>query len=59
MEEMRDHDPIWAPDGRSLFYSSGRGGASNIWKVPIDEDTGEILGDPEPETFDEEVEPVS
>jgi serine/threonine protein kinase/Tol biopolymer transport system component len=49
-DDRRDHDPVWSPDGRSLFLSSIRGGASNIWRVAIDEETGETSGEPVPVT---------
>ena len=42
-----DWSPIWSPDGRSLFFSSNRGGTMNLWRVPIDERTGATLGPPE------------
>ncbi len=45
-----DWDPVWSPDGRYLYSSSGRGGAMNLWRLPIDEATGRVLGDPEPLT---------
>ena len=25
--------PVWAPDGRSILYSSARSGSSNLWRV--------------------------
>jgi Tol biopolymer transport system component len=28
--------PAWSPDDRSLYVSSGRGGAINIWRVELD-----------------------
>ncbi len=28
--------PMWAADGKGLFYMSDRGGAENIWQVAID-----------------------
>ena len=28
--------PMWARDGRSLFYMSDRSGAQNIWRKPLD-----------------------
>jgi Tol biopolymer transport system component len=40
-------NPIWSPDGHSLLFSSNRGGAMNLWRVPIDERTGATLGPPE------------
>ncbi len=44
-----DWNPVWAPDGRSLYYLSNRDGAMNLWRVPIDEASGKPLGAPEPE----------
>jgi eukaryotic-like serine/threonine-protein kinase len=26
--------PAWAPDGRSIYFASSRGGTMNIWKIP-------------------------
>lgn len=43
-----DWSPIWAPDGRSLIFSSDRGGTMNIWRLPIDEETGKPTGPPQP-----------
>ncbi len=31
-----DSQPVWAPDGRSLFFLSPRGGSSQVWRLPID-----------------------
>ncbi len=45
-----DFNPVWAPDGRFLYFSSQRGGSVNIWRVPIDEASGKTLGEPEPVT---------
>jgi serine/threonine protein kinase/Tol biopolymer transport system component len=45
-----DWSPAWAPDGRHLYFSSTRGGTMNLWRVPIDEATGRVLGAPEPLT---------
>jgi serine/threonine protein kinase/Tol biopolymer transport system component len=42
--------PAWSPDGRYLFFASDRKGSMNLWRVPIDEDTGKVLGAPEPVT---------
>ncbi len=44
-----DWSPVWAPDGRSLYFLSNRDGAMNLWRVPIDEATGKTLGPAEPE----------
>jgi Tol biopolymer transport system component len=45
-----DWNPVWSPDGGFLYFSSDRGGSFNLWRVPIHEGTGEVLGDPEPIT---------
>ncbi len=42
-----DLNPVWSPDGNYLYFSSNRGGSSNIWRVLIDEDTGVVRGAPE------------
>jgi len=40
-------NPVWAPDGRYLYFVSGRGGPINLWRVPIDETSGRPTGAPE------------
>jgi len=42
-----DWDPVWSPDGRHLYFTSDRGGAMNLWRVPIDESSGKTLGPPQ------------
>jgi Tol biopolymer transport system component len=42
-----DLNPVWSPDGKYLYFSSNRGGSSNIWRVLIDEDTGVVTDAPE------------
>jgi Tol biopolymer transport system component len=44
-----DWNPVWGPDGRTLYFLSNRDGTMNLWKVPINETTGRPLGDPVPE----------
>lgn len=39
--------PIWSPDGKYLYFASDRAGSMNLWRVPIDEQTGKVLGPPE------------
>ena len=46
----RDGDGLWSPDGKYIYFSSLRGGSSNLWRVPIDEETGTALGPPKPVT---------
>lgn len=31
-----DSQPVWAPDGKSLFFLSSRGGSSQVWRLPVD-----------------------
>ncbi|MGH9844169.1 MAG: protein kinase domain-containing protein, partial [Blastocatellia bacterium] len=45
-----DWNPVWSPDGRYLYFASDRGGSMNLWRVPIDEQSGKLLGAPEPVT---------
>ncbi len=45
-----DWNPVWSPDGSFLYFSSDRGGSLNLWRVPMDQSTGEVLGPPEPIT---------
>ena len=36
--------PIWSPDGKYLYFGSDRAGSMNVWRVPIEEQTGKVLG---------------
>ena len=45
-----DWSPSWSPEGDYLYFSSNRGGTMNLWRVPINERTGRVLGEPEPVT---------
>jgi Tol biopolymer transport system component len=45
-----DWNPVWSADGRYLYFSSDRGGPMNLWRVPIDEKSGKVLGSLEPLT---------
>jgi len=42
-----DWNPVWSHDGRRLYFSSDRGGSMNLWRVSIDEKTGQTRGAPE------------
>jgi serine/threonine-protein kinase len=46
----RNWSPAWSPDGQYLYFVSDRGGAMNLWRVRIDEESGRPLADPEPVT---------
>jgi serine/threonine protein kinase len=45
-----DVNPVWAPSGQELYFTSDRGGTMNIWRIRIDERTGRTSGKPEPVT---------
>jgi len=49
-DSFTDWDPVWSPDGRYLYFSSDRGGSMNLWRVPLAEKSGRVLGPPEPVT---------
>lgn len=42
-----DWNPVWAPDGKYLYFVSDRSGGMQIWRVAIDEQTGRALSPPE------------
>jgi Tol biopolymer transport system component len=46
----RDWNPIWSPDGKFVYFASDRGGSMNLWRIAIDETSGEKQGEPEPVT---------
>jgi serine/threonine protein kinase/Tol biopolymer transport system component len=43
-----DWNPVWSPNGEELYFLSDRGGSMNVWRVKIDERTGEVRGEPQP-----------
>ena len=45
-----DWSVTWAPDGQHLYFASDRGGAMNLWRLPIDETSGRARGPAEPVT---------
>ncbi len=49
-DDFFNWNPVWSPDGKYLYFASNRGGSMNLWRRPIDEDTGQPLGEPEPVT---------
>src|SRR6185369_2516784 len=48
-------NPVWSPDGKFFYFASDRRGNMSFWRVEINEETGEVKGDPEavgtPSTF--------
>ena len=47
-DKAQDGSPIWTPDGRAIYYCSNRNGRLSLWRVQIDELTGELQGEAEP-----------
>jgi Tol biopolymer transport system component/predicted Ser/Thr protein kinase len=45
-----DLNPIWSSEGNLRYFSSDRGGSMNVWRIPIDEESGRVQGKPEPVT---------
>jgi eukaryotic-like serine/threonine-protein kinase len=43
-DSANDWSPVWSPDGTFIYFASDRGGSMNLWRVAIDEKTGETLG---------------
>ncbi|HJQ36654.1 MAG TPA: protein kinase [Thermoanaerobaculia bacterium] len=41
-------NPVWAPDGRTLYFGSDADGTLNLWRVAIDDSTGAPRAAPEP-----------
>ena len=39
-----DWSPVWSPDGRFIYFSSNRGGAMNLWRIPVDRSSGSVQG---------------
>ncbi|HXV65297.1 MAG TPA: hypothetical protein VEK15_31670, partial [Vicinamibacteria bacterium] len=46
-DRFYDWSPVWSPDGRSLWFTSDRGGSQNVWRVALDE-SGTTHGVPQP-----------
>ena len=41
-----DDKPRWAPDGKTIYFISGRGGFFNVWGIHFDPSKGEPVGEP-------------
>jgi Tol biopolymer transport system component len=47
-DKALDWNPVWSSDGESLYFGSDRDGTMNLWRIAIDEETGQPGGEPEP-----------
>jgi eukaryotic-like serine/threonine-protein kinase len=45
-----DWNPCWAADGKSLYFTSDRGGNTNLWRIAVDDVSGRASDAPEPFT---------
>ena len=45
-DNVPDMDPVWAPDGRHIYFASSRGGGLNLWRIGVGTN-GEPTGTPE------------
>src|SRR5262249_47296944 len=41
-------NPVWSPDGKYLYFGSDRDGTLNLWRIPMNEETGKPTGPGEP-----------
>jgi Tol biopolymer transport system component len=41
-------NPVWSADGRYLYFGGDNDGTLNLWRIPIDEETGTPAGPEEP-----------
>ena len=42
-----DWSPVWSPDGAFVYFASDRSGSMNVWRIAIDEQSGNTIGAPE------------
>ena len=47
-DDAVDWNPFWSPDGKHLYFASDRDGTMGLYRIAIDEETGEASGEPEP-----------
>jgi Tol biopolymer transport system component/tRNA A-37 threonylcarbamoyl transferase component Bud32 len=45
-DNVPDMDPVWAPDGRHIYFASSRGGGLNLWRIGVGTD-GQPTAPPE------------
>jgi len=43
-----DDKPRWSPDGKTIYFVSGRGGFFNVWGIHFDPSEGKRVGEPFP-----------
>jgi len=41
-----DDKPRWSPNGKMIYFVSGRGGFFNVWGIHFDPSQGKVMGEP-------------
>jgi serine/threonine protein kinase/Tol biopolymer transport system component len=49
-DDALNWNPVWSSDGKFLYFVSNHNGSMNLWRVPIDEASGRVRGEPQPIT---------
>lgn len=42
-----DWNPVWSSDGQYIYFASDRKGPAGLWRIRVDERSGEVLGEPQ------------
>jgi Tol biopolymer transport system component/serine/threonine protein kinase len=42
-----DWNPVWSPDGNYMYFSSDRGGTMSLWRIKVDQSSGQPIGQPQ------------
>jgi eukaryotic-like serine/threonine-protein kinase len=50
LTDFLSRNPVWSRDGRHVYFVSGRSGSMNLWRIALDEASGQALGTPQPIT---------
>ncbi len=46
-DETTEWSPEWSSDGKYLYFASDRSGSMNLWRIGIEQTTGQATGPPE------------
>jgi Tol biopolymer transport system component len=45
-DDFLNWNPVWSPAGTHLYFGSDRDGSLNLWRLAIDERSGDVLDEP-------------